>query len=192
MKFLITELDANGDSDKSHENAEASELQESDQTAMSTLALDHSEYECPPENSDTGKATTLPVPFHRGQGSCTSRLRIQLVEPFPEPHACPGCLQFRFTFAGVDRDGACGRGAHHAKWQVPNVDRGGEPFSSGADVETPVGSGTPSPPPSWFLLQSRGLGAWAADLRGGLHAHCRRLGGQREPKERVPTSACRD
>lgn len=54
------ELDANGDSDKSHENAEASELQESDQTAMSTLALDHSEYECPPENSDTGGNESQP------------------------------------------------------------------------------------------------------------------------------------
>lgn len=116
MKFLITELDANGDSDKSRENAALSELQESDQTAMSTLALDHSEYECPPENSDTGKATLL-VPFHREQGSCMSLLKIQLFKPFPEPHACPCCLWFCFTFTGVDRDGACGRGGHHATWE---------------------------------------------------------------------------
>ncbi|XP_039726898.1 la-related protein 4B isoform X2 [Pteropus medius] len=54
------ELDANGDSDKSHENAALSELQESDQTAMSTLALDHTEYECPPENSDTGGNESQP------------------------------------------------------------------------------------------------------------------------------------
>lgn len=56
MKFLITGLDTNGDGDKSHENAALSDLQESDQTAMSTLGLDHSEYESPPENSETGKA----------------------------------------------------------------------------------------------------------------------------------------
>ncbi|EPQ16559.1 La-related protein 4B [Myotis brandtii] len=48
------ELDANGDGDKSHENAALSELQELDQTAMNTLALDHSEYESLPENSETG------------------------------------------------------------------------------------------------------------------------------------------
>ncbi|XP_016062439.1 PREDICTED: la-related protein 4B isoform X2 [Miniopterus natalensis] len=48
------ELDANGDGDKSHQNAALSELQESDQTAMNTLALDHSEYESLPENSETG------------------------------------------------------------------------------------------------------------------------------------------
>ncbi|NIG61038.1 la-related protein 4B isoform X5 [Pontoporia blainvillei] len=46
-------LDTNGDGDKSHENAALSDLQESDQTAMSTLGLDHSEYESPPENSET-------------------------------------------------------------------------------------------------------------------------------------------
>ncbi|EPY86853.1 hypothetical protein CB1_000294001 [Camelus ferus] len=45
--------DTNGDGDKSHENAALSDLQESDQTAMSTLGLDHSEYESPPENSET-------------------------------------------------------------------------------------------------------------------------------------------
>lgn len=56
MKFLITGLDTNGDGDKSHENAALSDFQESDQTAMSTLGLDHSEYESPPENSETGKA----------------------------------------------------------------------------------------------------------------------------------------
>lgn len=49
-------MDANGDGDKSHENAALSELQELDQTAMNTLALDHSEYESLPENSETGKA----------------------------------------------------------------------------------------------------------------------------------------
>lgn len=56
MKFLITGLDTNGDGDKSHENVALSDLQESDQTAMSTLGLDHSEYESPPESSETGKA----------------------------------------------------------------------------------------------------------------------------------------
>ncbi|XP_073912864.1 la-related protein 4B isoform X5 [Castor canadensis] len=46
-------LDANGDGDKSLENAALPDLQESDQTDMSTLALDHSEYEPLPENSET-------------------------------------------------------------------------------------------------------------------------------------------
>ncbi|XP_014639187.1 PREDICTED: la-related protein 4B isoform X2 [Ceratotherium simum simum] len=53
-------LDANGDGDKSHENAALSDLQESDQTAMNTLALDHSEYESPPENSETGRNEPQP------------------------------------------------------------------------------------------------------------------------------------
>jgi hypothetical protein len=55
-KIAITALDANGDGDKSLENAALPDLQESDQTDMSTLALDHSEYEPLPENSETGKA----------------------------------------------------------------------------------------------------------------------------------------
>ncbi|XP_034500100.1 la-related protein 4B isoform X3 [Ailuropoda melanoleuca] len=46
-------LDANGDGDKSHENVALSDFQESDQTAVSTLALDRSEHESPPENSET-------------------------------------------------------------------------------------------------------------------------------------------
>lgn len=54
------ELDVNGDGDKSHENAALSELQESDQTAMNTLALDHSEYESLPENSETGGNESQP------------------------------------------------------------------------------------------------------------------------------------
>ncbi|KAB1253964.1 La-related protein 4B [Camelus dromedarius] len=52
--------DTNGDGDKSHENAALSDLQESDQTAMSTLGLDHSEYESPPENSETGGDESQP------------------------------------------------------------------------------------------------------------------------------------
>nr|XP_031300476.1 la-related protein 4B [Camelus dromedarius] len=52
--------DTNGDGDKSHENAALSDLQESDQTAMSTLGLDHSEYESPPENSETGGNESQP------------------------------------------------------------------------------------------------------------------------------------
>ncbi|XP_054447567.1 la-related protein 4B isoform X2 [Pteronotus mesoamericanus] len=54
------ELDVNGDGDKSHENAALSELQEPDQTAMNTLALDHSEYESLPENSETGGNESQP------------------------------------------------------------------------------------------------------------------------------------
>uniref|UniRef100_K9ILZ1 Putative c-mpl binding protein n=2 Tax=Desmodus rotundus TaxID=9430 RepID=K9ILZ1_DESRO len=54
------ELDVNGDGDKSHENAALSELQEPDQTAMNTLALDHSEYESLPENSETGGNDSQP------------------------------------------------------------------------------------------------------------------------------------
>lgn len=50
-------MDANGDGDRSHEVAALPEVQESDQTAMSTVAPDHSEYECPPESSDAGNAT---------------------------------------------------------------------------------------------------------------------------------------
>ncbi|XP_066241329.1 la-related protein 4B isoform X4 [Saccopteryx leptura] len=54
------ELDTNGDGDKNHENAALSELQESDQAAMNTLALDHSEYESLPENSETGGNESQP------------------------------------------------------------------------------------------------------------------------------------
>ncbi|XP_036887851.1 la-related protein 4B isoform X3 [Sturnira hondurensis] len=54
------ELDVSGDGDKSHENAALSELQEPDQTAMNTLALDHSEYEPLPENSETGGNDSQP------------------------------------------------------------------------------------------------------------------------------------
>ncbi|XP_066089332.1 la-related protein 4B isoform X4 [Saccopteryx bilineata] len=54
------ELDTNGDGDKNHENAALSELQESDQAAMNTLALDHSEYESRPENSETGGNESQP------------------------------------------------------------------------------------------------------------------------------------
>ncbi|KAM5336823.1 la-related protein 4B isoform 2-T2 [Glossophaga mutica] len=54
------ELDVSGDGDKSHENAALSELQEPDQTAMNTLALDHSEYESLPENSETGGNDSQP------------------------------------------------------------------------------------------------------------------------------------
>nr|XP_020016503.1 la-related protein 4B isoform X3 [Castor canadensis] len=53
-------LDANGDGDKSLENAALPDLQESDQTDMSTLALDHSEYEPLPENSETGGNESQP------------------------------------------------------------------------------------------------------------------------------------
>ncbi|XP_043334836.1 la-related protein 4B isoform X2 [Cervus canadensis] len=53
-------LDTNGDGDKSHENVALSDLQESDQTAMSTLGLDHSEYESPPESSETGGNESQP------------------------------------------------------------------------------------------------------------------------------------
>lgn len=54
------ELDANGDGDRSHEVAALPEVQESDQTAMSTVAPDHSEYECPPESSDAGGNESQP------------------------------------------------------------------------------------------------------------------------------------
>ncbi|XP_040403689.1 la-related protein 4B isoform X2 [Cygnus olor] len=54
-------LDANGDSDKKHQNAVVTELQEpspavsvSDQTDMNPLALDHSEYESMHETAQTG------------------------------------------------------------------------------------------------------------------------------------------
>uniref|UniRef100_A0A8C3WZQ6 La ribonucleoprotein 4B n=1 Tax=Catagonus wagneri TaxID=51154 RepID=A0A8C3WZQ6_9CETA len=53
-------LDTHGSGDRSHENAALSELQESDRTAMSTLGLDHSEYESPPENSETGGNESQP------------------------------------------------------------------------------------------------------------------------------------
>ncbi|XP_006887754.1 PREDICTED: la-related protein 4B-like, partial [Elephantulus edwardii] len=45
-------LDGNGD--RSHEHAALPDLQEPDQADMSTLAVDHSEYESLPENSDMG------------------------------------------------------------------------------------------------------------------------------------------
>uniref|UniRef100_A0A8C6ETP9 La ribonucleoprotein 4B n=1 Tax=Marmota marmota marmota TaxID=9994 RepID=A0A8C6ETP9_MARMA len=53
-------LDASGDGDKSQENAALPDLQESDQTDMNTLALDHSEYESLPENSETGGNESQP------------------------------------------------------------------------------------------------------------------------------------
>ncbi|MXQ91527.1 hypothetical protein E5288_WYG001677 [Bos mutus] len=53
-------LDTNGDGDKSHDNVGLSDLQESDQTAMSTLGLDHSEYESPPESGETGGNDSQP------------------------------------------------------------------------------------------------------------------------------------
>ncbi|XP_041621845.1 la-related protein 4B isoform X1 [Vulpes lagopus] len=53
-------LDTNGDGDKSHDNVALSDLQESDQTAVSTLALDRSEHESPPENSETGGNESQP------------------------------------------------------------------------------------------------------------------------------------
>lgn len=53
-KTAILGLEANGDGDKSRENAALPDAQEAEQTDMSTLALDHSEYEPLPEN-DTGK-----------------------------------------------------------------------------------------------------------------------------------------
>ena len=53
-------LDTNGDGYKSHENVALSDLQESDQTAMSTLGLDHSEYESPLESSETGGNESQP------------------------------------------------------------------------------------------------------------------------------------
>ncbi|XP_013360152.1 PREDICTED: la-related protein 4B isoform X2 [Chinchilla lanigera] len=54
-------LDANGDGDKSQENAAFSDVQEeSDQTDMNTLALDHSEYESLPENSEAGGNESQP------------------------------------------------------------------------------------------------------------------------------------
>uniref|UniRef100_A0A8C8UIN9 HTH La-type RNA-binding domain-containing protein n=1 Tax=Peromyscus maniculatus bairdii TaxID=230844 RepID=A0A8C8UIN9_PERMB len=56
----VTGLDTNGDGDKSHENATLSDLEEADQTDMSTLALDHSEYEPLPESNDTGGNESQP------------------------------------------------------------------------------------------------------------------------------------
>ncbi|XP_063132557.1 la-related protein 4B isoform X7 [Rattus norvegicus] len=52
--------DANGDGDKSRENAALPDAQEAEQTDMSTLALDHAEYEPLPENSDTGGNESQP------------------------------------------------------------------------------------------------------------------------------------
>ncbi|XP_032737578.1 la-related protein 4B isoform X1 [Lontra canadensis] len=53
-------LDANGDGDKSRENVALSDLQASDQTAVSTLALGRSEHESPPEDSETGGNESQP------------------------------------------------------------------------------------------------------------------------------------
>ncbi|XP_040103886.1 la-related protein 4B isoform X1 [Oryx dammah] len=53
-------LDTNGDGDKSHDSVGLSDPQESDQTAMSTLGPDHSEYESPPESSETGGNESQP------------------------------------------------------------------------------------------------------------------------------------
>ncbi|XP_049998253.1 la-related protein 4B isoform X2 [Alexandromys fortis] len=53
-------LDANGDGDKNHENAALSDLPEAEQTDMSTLALDHSEYEPLPESNETGGNESQP------------------------------------------------------------------------------------------------------------------------------------
>ncbi|XP_037366427.1 la-related protein 4B isoform X1 [Talpa occidentalis] len=52
-------LDADGDGDK-NENAALSDLQESDQIAMNTSAVDHKEYESLPENSETGGNESQP------------------------------------------------------------------------------------------------------------------------------------
>ncbi|XP_073085582.1 la-related protein 4B isoform X3 [Manis javanica] len=53
-------LDASGDGDESHEHVALSDLQESDQTATSPLALDPSEYESLPENGETGGNESQP------------------------------------------------------------------------------------------------------------------------------------
>ncbi|KAI4538190.1 hypothetical protein MG293_011593 [Ovis ammon polii] len=53
-------LDTNGDGDKSHDSVGLSDPQESDQTAMSTLGPDHSEYESLPESSETGGNESQP------------------------------------------------------------------------------------------------------------------------------------
>nr|XP_048317156.1 la-related protein 4B isoform X3 [Myodes glareolus] len=53
-------LDVNGDGDKSHENAALSALPEAEQSDMSTLALDHSEYEPLPESNETGGNESQP------------------------------------------------------------------------------------------------------------------------------------
>ncbi|XP_047704028.1 la-related protein 4B isoform X1 [Prionailurus viverrinus] len=53
-------LDANGDGDKGHECVALSDLQEPDRPAVSTSALDRSEYESPPENSETGGNESQP------------------------------------------------------------------------------------------------------------------------------------
>lgn len=62
-KIVTLGLDANGDGDKRHDNAALSDLPEAEQTDMSTLALDHSEYEPLPESNETGKPT-LWIWFH--------------------------------------------------------------------------------------------------------------------------------
>ncbi|XP_029811806.1 la-related protein 4B isoform X1 [Suricata suricatta] len=46
-------LDANGDGDKGQESVALSDLQEPERPAVSAAALDRSEYESPPENSET-------------------------------------------------------------------------------------------------------------------------------------------
>ncbi|XP_029403176.1 la-related protein 4B isoform X6 [Mus pahari] len=53
-------LDTNGDGDKSRENASLQDAQEAEQTDMSTLTLDHSEYESLPENNGTGGNESQP------------------------------------------------------------------------------------------------------------------------------------
>nr|XP_060515730.1 la-related protein 4B [Panthera onca] len=53
-------LDANGDGDKGHESVALSDLQEPDRPAVSTSALDRSEYESPPENNETGGNESQP------------------------------------------------------------------------------------------------------------------------------------
>ncbi|XP_054994377.1 la-related protein 4B isoform X2 [Sorex araneus] len=53
-------LDADGNGGKSHEDAALSDLQDVDQTEMSTLAGDHSEHGSTPEDSETGGNESQP------------------------------------------------------------------------------------------------------------------------------------
>ncbi|XP_055970519.1 la-related protein 4B isoform X2 [Sorex fumeus] len=53
-------LDADGNGGKSHEDAALSDLQDADQTEMSTLAVDHSEQGSTPEDSETGGNESQP------------------------------------------------------------------------------------------------------------------------------------
>ncbi|XP_060048366.1 la-related protein 4B isoform X9 [Erinaceus europaeus] len=54
-------VDADAEGDRSRENAAlSSDLQELDQTGMSTLAPEHSEYDSPPENCETGGNESQP------------------------------------------------------------------------------------------------------------------------------------